>query len=666
MRQAVVIIGCVVLCMSMASIGLTAYHHEGEQDADKFLSVYPDKLGTKLDHCSLCHCGGADSKGNPLGSCQWCHYSYGYDGSGNILDTMNSYGTDYHDNGRNAAAIETIEDLDSDGDGYTNLEEITANRFPGDATDDPSQVVAPYRIYTMPQLEAMGQHTQFLLLNTSRSGDFYAEYTGVPLQDVLQDAGISGSATGVTVYAPDGWSQDHPLTEAPDPELYHVNGTYPSSVFYYAPVADEALNAAYGWCDYSAPSCAGRQNGDNIVVPDGLKTILAYKREGVYLDPGILNVDNKLDGEGPFRVVPPQKNPGPPDQSSRSDFQDVIWPYDYDADHNAGAATKSVTIIKVNPLPEGTTDINVLEAGWAYVDQNKIIIYGAIDGTDSNGNGVLDSEEGTDPGSDYDQDGTPDYQDEDTARLRHPNGIEKVLLHTSAGAFTDVKCLSDDDAEVPQTDKPSMTFPYGVTKFKIVGLANGETVTVELVFPDDVPTSAKYFKVTAANGWQEIPFGSNDGDDTITLTLTDGDPLTDSGDEPGSIEDPGALAIPSSRSGGGGGGGTCFIATAAYGSALEPQVELLREFRDRMLLTNSPGKAFIHFYYRYSPPVAAFIAKHDALRCMTRLSLLPVVGTSWMTLNYGLLPSLTITLVFLALFSAVGLLFFRKMRRGKA
>jgi hypothetical protein len=45
-----------------------------------------------------------------------------------------------------------------------------------------------------------------------------------------------------------------------------------------------------------------------------------------------------------------------------------------------------VTIIKVLPLPEGTPDINVYEAGWKYVDENKVIIYGAIDGTDSNGN----------------------------------------------------------------------------------------------------------------------------------------------------------------------------------------------------------------------------------------------------------------------------------------
>jgi hypothetical protein len=665
MKKQMIFMTLLFLTMVMVSPGFAAYHHEGENDSDNFISVYPEKAGTKLDHCALCHSGGqyTNSKGKlvSLGSCQWCHYSYGYDASGNILNTMNAYGKDYHDNGRNAAAIGAIENLDSDGDGYTNIQEIEANKYPGNDTDDPSKITAPYRIYTKAQLKALGNHTQFLLMNTSRSGDFYAEYTGVPMDDLLEDAGILSNATNILVYAPDGWSQFHPLEADPDPELYHVEGDYPDSVYYYNTEADVALNPTDGWCDYSASSCQGRINGTPIT---GLKMILAYAREGQNIDPGILNLDNKLDGEGPFRVVPPQKNPGPPDQSSTADNQEVTWPYDFDWDHNAGASSRTVTIIKIEPLPAGTTDIDVMEAGWAFVDQDKIIVYGAIDGTDSNGNGVLDSEE-ADASKDFDGDGIPDYQEADCARVCQANGGEKLFLHTSAGAITNMEALNTDDPAVPQSGKPSMDFPYGTVKFDITGLALGQTVTVTMMYPGDIPVTARYYKIDPANGWHEIPFGDNDGDNTITLTLTDGDPTTDGdGQENGIISDPGTVALSpqtsSSPSADTGSSGGCFIATAAYGSKMEPHVKLLRDFRDKFLLNNALGKGFVRSYYTYSPPIADFISKHDHLRTIVRVSLLPVVGMSWIALKLGL--SVTTGLMLFFSIGMIGLISLRRKR----
>ncbi len=76
---------------------------------------------------------------------------------------------------------------------------------------------------------------------------------------------------------------------------------------------------------------------------------------------------------------------------------------------------------------------------------------------------------------------------------------------------------------------------------------------------------------------------------------------------------------------GGGGGGGCFIATAAYGSAMHPYVKALREFRDQHLLTNSYGKAFVSFYYKYSPPVANLIKDREYLKFITKIILMPLV-----------------------------------------
>jgi len=86
-------------------------------------------------------------------------------------------------------------------------------------------------------------------------------------------------------------------------------------------------------------------------------------------------------------------------------------------------------------------------------------------------------------------------------------------------------------------------------------------------------------------------------------------------------------------SGGGGGSGGCFIATAAYGSPMEEHVKILRDFRDRFLLTNSAGKVFVDIYYAYSPLIADFITEHEMLRAPIRLGLLPIVGLSWAMLN---------------------------------
>ena len=85
-------------------------------------------------------------------------------------------------------------------------------------------------------------------------------------------------------------------------------------------------------------------------------------------------------------------------------------------------------------------------------------------------------------------------------------------------------------------------------------------------------------------------------------------------------------ATEGASSSGSGGSANCFIATAAWGSWLAPEVVTLREFRDRYLLTNTAGQAFVDWYYSVSPPAAAFIAEHEALRTAARWGLTPIVG----------------------------------------
>lgn len=72
--------------------------------------------------------------------------------------------------------------------------------------------------------------------------------------------------------------------------------------------------------------------------------------------------------------------------------------------------------------------------------------------------------------------------------------------------------------------------------------------------------------------------------------------------------------------------GYCFIATAAYGTETASQLNILRDFRDQVLLKNALGSLFVEAYYKLSPPVADFIAKSDFLRAVVRETLIdPVV-----------------------------------------
>jgi hypothetical protein len=62
----------------------------------------------------------------------------------------------------------------------------------------------------------------------------------------------------------------------------------------------------------------------------------------------------------------------------------------------------------------------------------------------------------------------------------------------------------------------------------------------------------------------------------------------------------------------------CFIATAAYGTPTAKQIDVLREFRDVVLLKSTVGSRFVALYYRLSPPIADFIARSDLLRTLVR------------------------------------------------
>jgi peptidyl-prolyl cis-trans isomerase B (cyclophilin B) len=78
-------------------------------------------------------------------------------------------------------------------------------------------------------------------------------------------------------------------------------------------------------------------------------------------------------------------------------------------------------------------------------------------------------------------------------------------------------------------------------------------------------------------------------------------------------------------------GGGCLIATAAYGSEMSPQVQLLREIRDNQLMNTESGSAFMstfnNVYYSFSPTIADMERESPIFKEIVKVGLTPMISS---------------------------------------
>jgi hypothetical protein len=108
----------------------------------------------------------------------------------------------------------------------------------------------------------------------------------------------------------------------------------------------------------------------------------------------------------------------------------------------------------------------------------------------------------------------------------------------------------------------------------------------------------------------------------------------------------------------------CFIATAAYGTPMAKEIQILREVRDEYLLTNPLGQAFVHLYYKISPPIATFITDHTSLKPIVRAGLLPAVAMSTVAVNTTTAEKMVILGLLVLVSVAVAIWATRRRSRG--
>ncbi len=63
---------------------------------------------------------------------------------------------------------------------------------------------------------------------------------------------------------------------------------------------------------------------------------------------------------------------------------------------------------------------------------------------------------------------------------------------------------------------------------------------------------------------------------------------------------------------------SCPVAVAAYETRTAERLNILREFRDMVLLKSAAGSRFVALYYQFSPPIARFVAGRDLLKTLIR------------------------------------------------
>jgi predicted outer membrane repeat protein len=128
-----------------------------------------------------------------------------------------------------------------------------------------------------------------------------------------------------------------------------------------------------------------------------------------------------------------------------------------------------------------------------------------------------------------------------TAQVATATGTGTATFTTSGGSITGLTATASTTCGALS----GFTFPHGFFSFNINGISSGSTVTITITLPSNMPTNTQYWK--CINGqWVNVTsiMGDNNGDNVLTLAITDGGLGDADGVANGIIVDPGTPAIP--------------------------------------------------------------------------------------------------------------------------
>ena len=630
----------VVTILGLVSIlavlsGFTGNVHASSGYLSTFNSTYGTS-GTALDTCSLCHV--------------------------TVPSPRNAFGSDFANNGH---SFSTIANLDSDGDGATNIVEITARTFPGDPGSKPaaSDTTPPQVGSTSPVNGATSVAT-----GSSVTATFSEAVSSGSVTTTTFTLKNGGASIAGTVSASGSTATFHPTAALLNGTTY--TGTVTTGV---KDLAGNALASDYSWTFTTAAAADTTPPAVSSVTPTAGSTTAAVNTPvtATFNEPvssasltttsftlknggaSIAGTVSVIGSAATFHPTSALLNgttytatvtTGVTDLAGNALGSDYTWsfttgstadttpPAVSSTSPGSGASGIAITSAVTATFNERLDPSTVTTASFTLKNASNAPVAGAVTYAgstatfapttplgaatlytatlttgvkDAAGNGLsqpytwsfttiaaAQTGDRDDDGVNDDEDDYPD--DHKKATPREAKGDGKIKIDTSrhhpTAYLKAVRTTADSDPSINQSGKPAgYEFRDGLVDYEVHGIAAGETLQVEITYPEPIPAGSKVYMVNSS-GFHVLPGAVINGN-VVTLTLTDGGEgdrdakINSVIDDPVGVASPVASDAPSSAGGGCSmiaGGGDPRDAAGAYGFlALTALLLGIRSFRRR-------------------------------------------------------------------------------------
>jgi uncharacterized repeat protein (TIGR02543 family) len=200
---------------------------------------------------------------------------------------------------------------------------------------------------------------------------------------------------------------------------------------------------------------------------------------------------------------------------------------------NDGYPTPNIKSVELTPHLQGASSFRIrfhyYDANWEWwwaIDNVQVVC--VLSGTGGQGSSPPEAP-------------PPPPPPEET--VTSPTGSGQVTFQVVGGATPSNLDVAPFTGTPPVLPSSLYQLPHGVYSLRVEGLPRGASVTIQVRLPSPAPVGTVWLKLIGGR-WVALPVGSDDGDNVITVTLTDGGQGDADGVANGVITDPGGPAIP--------------------------------------------------------------------------------------------------------------------------